>query len=90
MENARLFRDVSFEAAIAYQTRLFAAMMDAGFFEKGDPEVLALEFFAPVFLLFYRYDSTPEGVSKAMRHVRQFAQMHGPRNKVDVGEEFKK
>ena len=69
-------------------------MMEAGFFEKGDPEVLALEFFAPVFLLFYRYDSTPEGVSKArdlfMRHVRQFAQMHGPRNKVDVGEEFKK
>ena len=68
--------------------------MDAGFFEKGDPEVLALEFFAPVFLLFYRYDSTPEGVSKArdlfMRHVRQVAQTHGPRNKVDVGEEFKK
>lgn len=95
-ENARLFREVSFEAAIAYQTRLFAAMMEAGYFEKGDPEVFALEFYAPVFLLFYRYDSTPEGVSKArelfMRHVNQFAKMHRANNKLhrqdDVGEDL--
>jgi AcrR family transcriptional regulator len=97
-ENAQLFREVSFEAAIAYQTRLFAAMMEAGLFERGDPEVLALEFYAPVFLLFYRYDNTPDGVSKArelfMRHVRQFVQAQASIKKIhrqdDIGEEIAK
>lgn len=80
-ENARLFRDISFEQSLAFQTRLFAAMMDAGYFVRADPEILALQFFAPAFLIFYKFDEGADGAARAkalfMRHVRHFSQTYG-------------
>lgn len=79
-DQARLFREISFEESLRFQAQLFRAMMDAGFFIQADPEILALEFYAPVFLIFYKFDGGAEGASQAkalfMRHVRHFCRMY--------------
>ncbi|HWS30227.1 MAG TPA: TetR/AcrR family transcriptional regulator [Clostridia bacterium] len=82
---AKLFRQISFERSLAFQTELFKAMIGAGLFIEADPEVLALEFFSPAFLLFYRADGTPEGMvrSKAlfMKHAERFGAIYSTQNK---------
>lgn len=76
---AHLFRRISFDDAIEYQSKLFAAMMEAGLFVKADPYVLALEFFAPVFLIFYKYDNNEKSLAEArelfIRHIGFFQQI---------------
>ena len=39
--------------------------MGAGCFKKTDPYILALEFFSPIFLIFYKYGSDPESLAEA-------------------------
>jgi len=81
---ARLFRAISFENSLAFQTQLFQAMIDAGYFIKADPAMMALEFYAPVFLVFYMFDGGAEGVAQAKelftRHVRHFSHTYSARN----------
>ena len=80
-DQARLFRAISFEESLKFQAQLFQAMMDAGFFIQADPEMMALQFYAPVFLIFYKFDGGAEGVAQAkelfMRHVRHFSRTYG-------------
>lgn len=75
-EAAELFRRLMFDDAIAYQSQIFKRMIDDGLMIQADPEVLAWEFYAPIFLLFYRYDNGGEELARAeelaARHVRQF------------------
>ena len=82
-KQAELFRAISFENSLLFQTRLFQAMIDAGYFKKADPAMLALEFYAPVFLIFYKFDESPEGAAQAkelfMRHVRHFSRTYAAR-----------
>jgi AcrR family transcriptional regulator len=79
-KQAELFRAVSFENSLAFQTQLFQSMIGAGSFKAGDPAMMALEFYAPIFLIFYRFDGDAEGVARAkelfMRHVRHFSQTY--------------
>jgi AcrR family transcriptional regulator len=76
-----LFRQVSFDESIDFQAQLFAALMEAGCFIKTDPYILALEFFSPIFLIFYKYGNDPESLSKAkelfMRHIDHFNTTYG-------------
>lgn len=79
-KQAELFRAVSFERSLAFQTQLFQAMIGAGFFKKADPAMMALEFYAPVFLIFYKFDRDAGDVAKAkelfMCHVRHFSRTY--------------
>jgi len=78
---AELFRKVSFEESLDFQAKLFEGLMDAGSFIKTDPYVLALEFFSPIFLIFYKYDKDPESIQKGkdlfLRHITHFNKMYG-------------
>ena len=80
LEAARLYRELSFENSIAYQTELFAAFMKAGNFVQADPYILALEFFAPVFLIFCKFDNNEESLRDAKemfeRHIRHFCDIY--------------
>ncbi len=75
-----LFREISFSSSIEYQTKLFDAMIKAGCFIEADPYLLAVEFYAPAFLLFYMYGHDEEGVKQArelfMRHIRHFSETY--------------
>jgi AcrR family transcriptional regulator len=80
---AKLFRAFSFEDSISYQTQLFDAMIKAGCFIETDPYVLALEFFSPIFLIFYKYDTEQLAEAKELftRHVRHFSKTYGTAGK---------
>ena len=73
---AKLFRDISFDDSITFQAQLFSSLMDAGCFVKTDPYILAMEFFSPIFLLFYKFDPSTQSLAEAkdlfLRHVRHF------------------
>lgn len=90
---ASLFRRLSFDESIDFQAGLFEALMKEGCFMRTDPYVLALEFFSPIFLLFYKYDKTAEGVATAkalfLKHIRHFSEVYGrnPMNNIERTEE---
>ena len=78
---ALLFRQISFDDSINFQAQLFGALMEAGCFIKTDPYILALEFFSPIFLIFYKYGSDLESLSEAkalfLRHIDHFNEIYG-------------
>jgi AcrR family transcriptional regulator len=76
---AKLFRAFSFEDSLTYQAQLFAAMMQAGCFVEADPYMLAVEFFSPVFLIFYKYDTDQLDEARELfaRHIRHFSKTYG-------------
>jgi AcrR family transcriptional regulator len=75
-----LFRKISFEESIDFQANLFEALMQAGSFVIADPYILAIEFFSPIFLIFYKYDNTPERIAEGkklfLRHIDHFNKMY--------------
>lgn len=79
-ETAKRYRENAFEAALAYQTELFAALIEEGLLRRADPYMLALAFSSPIFLLFYKFDATPEGHAEAkaqfLRHVDHFVRTY--------------
>ena len=77
---AKAFRELSFDAALEFQSQLFGAMIEAGLFIRTDPYILALEFFAPIFLIFYKYDNDATSLEEARalftRHIRHFSETY--------------
>lgn len=70
LEAKRVYLDVFVEQPIAFQTALFAKLMEAGVFHPGDPAAAAAQFYAPVFLLFSRYDGGEVDEVEAREHIR--------------------
>lgn len=79
-EISKIYRQISFQSSMEYQTVLFQALMDSGNFREMDAELLAMEFFAPIFLIFYMFDNTPENLPAAkemfLKHVNHFNNMY--------------
>ena len=48
---AKLFQKQYFDDAIAYQTVIFQHLMKAGILKPLDPQITALQFYSPIFLL---------------------------------------
>lgn len=84
---ADLFRKVSFEESLEFQATLFKGLMDAGSFIQTDPYILALEFFSPIFLIFYKYDKDAESIRQGkalfLRHIAHFNQIYGVKQRKD-------
>ncbi len=80
-ELGSLYKRLSFGDSIAFQTELFAAFIQTGAFRPGDPHMMALAFFAPIFLIFYQYGDAPEQLDDAkalfMRHIEHFTRTYG-------------
>lgn len=59
--------------AITFQTQLFHYLMEVGALKESNPETLAYEFYAPIFLLMNRYDVLDEKVKKQLvEHIKHF------------------
>jgi AcrR family transcriptional regulator len=80
-EIAAIFRRVSFDDSIDFQAQLFDSLMKAGCFIQTDPYVLALAFFSPIFLIFYKFDKDEQSRKEAkelfLRHIRHFNEIYG-------------
>lgn len=50
-----LYKKLIFNDALKYQGMILSLMMEKGLIRKADPEMLAIEFFAPAYLLYQRY-----------------------------------
>lgn len=85
---ARLFRRISFDESIEYQAQLFEALMNEGLFIRTDPYVMALAFFSPIFLIFYKYDSASASIMEAkalfLRHIDHFNAVYGTGKGKDI------
>ena len=72
----RIYREVYIDTAISYQARLFEEMIKQGFMRQASPEVMALQFFSPIFLLLNKYDGIAEKEKEAKeilgKHIEQF------------------
>jgi hypothetical protein len=70
------YEDIYFKGALEYQTKLFSNLIQLGNFIKCDPEIMALQFYAPIYLLICQYDHYPEREEEAYvllkKHVEQF------------------
>ena len=77
---ANTFRSWFADEAIQFQTALFDEMMRQGFFMQGPPKTVALQFYAPFYLLLSLYDTLPgreeEAVAALMEHIEQFAAVY--------------
>lgn len=77
---AKTFRNWFTDDAIDFQTELFTEMIAQGYFRKGPAKIIALQFYAPFYLLLCQYDAMPEKEEEALRllmeHVEQFASIY--------------
>ena len=61
-----IYRSIFFEQSIRYQTELFADMIRQGAFREADPEVVAVNFYAPIYFLLSKYQEESD-VEEALR-----------------------
>lgn len=83
-EISDLFRKLSFDDAINFQSTLFDALIKAGCFVQTDPYLMALAFFAPIFLIFNKFDNNEQSLREAkqlfIRHIDHFNRLYGVTN----------
>lgn len=79
-----VYRNFFMEKSLVYQTALFSAMIEQGILENASPELMAMNFYAPLFFLLSKYNGHPEGRQEAIgmleRMVEEFFRIYG-RNK---------
>ena len=77
---AELFQKQYFDDAIAYQTVIFQHLMKAGILKPLDPQITALQFYSPIFLLLQLCDSNPQyertAIALLQQHIRQFLKLN--------------
>ncbi len=85
---AQTFRNWFTDSAIRFQTELFTEMIALGYFKEGPADIIAMQFYAPFYLLLCQYDSMPgkedEAIDLLMRHVEQFASVYQNRMEENV------
>lgn len=79
-EISTLYKKIFTRDSIEYQTLLFSQLIRGGVFRKDDPELMAMNFYAPIFLLITRYDNETEKEEEALeileKHVREFSRIY--------------
>ena len=82
-ELAALFTKQYADDPLSYQSAMFAMLSAGGVLKEADPDVMALQFYAPLFLMLTVCDRHPERENEqirlAERHIRQFSRIYGKR-----------
>lgn len=72
-----IYRSLFFEQSIAFQKELFSDMIRQGSFIEADPEVMALNFYTPIFFLLCRNAGRQDEVGEALELLdRQVAEFY--------------
>ncbi len=79
-ELAEIFSHQYFDAPLKYQAGVLGMISMQGHMKKEDADVMALQFFAPLYLLLTLCDREPEREAEALqmleKHIRQFNRMY--------------
>jgi TetR/AcrR family transcriptional regulator, biofilm operon repressor len=74
---ADLYNKLFIEDVLNFQSKIFESLMNSNILIKKDPYTLALQFYSPVFLLFYKYDSIKDkDFSSLKKHINEFKDMY--------------
>ena len=81
---ANLYADAFLTGVLEKQGKTFEALIKDGMFHKEDAQIVALQFYGAIFLLFQQYDCHPEQeeIIKNMleKHVEAFGRNYGNKN----------
>lgn len=88
-EAGKAYHAAFINGVLDFEVWVFSDMMEKGYFRKGDPEVMAIEFYTPFFLVFARFDGSPEREEELLgileRHMTAFAAQHAIKREVKNG-----
>lgn len=77
---AELFSHQYFDEPLKYQAGLLRLLILGGYMKNEDADVMALQFFAPIYLLMTVCDREPyreaEALQSLEKHIRQFSRMY--------------
>ena len=77
MDNRKLYVEVFMERQLLYNEKVFEYLLQKGVLKGDSPKIMALEFFAPFFLLQYRYGEDREKlISELKEHAVTFIKEH--------------
>lgn len=76
-----IFTKQYIDEPLAYQSVMFRMLSRAGTLRQENPDIMALHFYAPIYLLLTLCDRQPEREEKVLgeleRHIRQFSRIYG-------------
>lgn len=77
---SKLFKEIFIDSVLEYEAKLFNELIKKGHFKKSNPDIMALQFYSPLFLLLFKYDSTTVDLDSLKElinnHVIAFAQRY--------------
>lgn len=74
---ADLYNKLFIEDVLNFQSKIFESLMNSNILIKKDPYTLALQFYSPVFLLFYKYGSIKDTELVSLKkHIIEFKDMY--------------
>lgn len=78
-ELAALYNKYFLSGVIDFQEAIIGHLIEKGFFKEGNPRLLAMEFYGPIFLMIATYDSEKNGTifNELIReHIKKFGKSH--------------
>ncbi len=79
-EVSKLFKEIFIDSVLEYEAKLFSELIKKGHFKNGDPYIMALQFYSPLFLLLFKYDSATQDLDSLNElinnHIITFAQRY--------------
>ncbi|MDR3595435.1 TetR/AcrR family transcriptional regulator [Clostridium sp.] len=70
---AALYNKIFVDDILEFHSKIFELLMNADIFVKKDPYILALQFYSPAFLLFYKDDNlTNKELTSLENHINEF------------------
>lgn len=79
----KIYRDFYFEKVLEYQSTVFKTLIDANVLIQADYKIIALQFYAPIFLLLTHYNDTitdeKEIINSLTEHVKLFIKIYSQR-----------
>ncbi|MBU5362366.1 TetR/AcrR family transcriptional regulator [Enterococcus raffinosus] len=79
-EISSFFRELVINNGLEYITQVFSQLIAEKVYLDADPEVMALQFYSPLYLLLTKYDNQPEKYEEALsfleKHITQFNKIY--------------
>ena len=74
------FNEMFIEKTLAYQSEVFRELINDGKINGTNPEIMAIHFYSPIFMLLFRYDLKDDKVDEALflikEHIKEFFRLY--------------
>ena len=74
------FNEMFIEKTLSYQKEIFRELINTGKINGTNPEIMAIHFYSPIFMLLFRYDLKDDRVDEALslikEHIKEFFRLY--------------